>query len=64
MREERDSFEKQRNELLNDMKETKFKAELFDELLNSFSDNLLIYGALAKSLVDRYEINKDLESEE
>ena len=33
-RDERDSYKKQRDELINDMAETKRKAEAFDEILN------------------------------
>ncbi len=38
---ERDSFRKQRDELINDMAEVKRKAEAFDEI-----DNLIINGTL------------------
>lgn len=38
---ERDSLRKQRDELINDMSETKRKAEAFDEI-----DNLIINGTL------------------
>lgn len=38
---ERESFRKQRDELINDMEETKRKAEAFDEI-----DNLIINGTL------------------
>ena len=41
-----------------------YKAALFDKLLECKSDNLLIYGALAKALVDRFELNKDAYKEE
>lgn len=34
VRRERDSFRKQRDELINDMAETKKKAKAFDEILN------------------------------
>lgn len=40
-RNERDSFRKQRDELINDMAEVKRKAEAFDEI-----DNLIINGTL------------------
>ena len=40
-KEERDSFRKQRDELINDMSETKRKAEAFDEI-----DNLIINETL------------------
>lgn len=40
-KEERDSLLKQRDELINDMAETKRKAEAFDEI-----DNLIINGTL------------------
>ncbi|OAX07384.1 hypothetical protein A9J98_01850 [Staphylococcus epidermidis] len=33
-RDERDSYKKQRDELINDMAETKKKAKAFDEILN------------------------------
>lgn len=38
---ERESFRKQRDELINDMAETKRKAEAFDEI-----DNLIVNGTL------------------
>ncbi|MDH8790029.1 hypothetical protein PYM81_05790 [Staphylococcus epidermidis] len=43
VREERDSLRKQRDELINDMAETKNKAEAFDEILdiNIDKDELL-----------------------
>lgn len=41
-----------------------YKAGLFDELLECKSDNLLVYGAVAKVLVDRFELNKDAYEEE
>ena len=41
VRKQRDSFRKQRDELINDMAETKRKAEAFDEI-----DNLIINGTL------------------
>jgi len=44
---ERDSFRKQRDELINDMAEVKKKAEAFDEI-----DNLIIDGILKHSEPD------------
>lgn len=44
---ERDSFRKQRDELINDMAETKRKAEAFDEI-----DDLIIDGILKHSEPD------------
>lgn len=43
LKQERDSFRKQRDELINDMAETKKKAEAFDEILdiNIDKDDLL-----------------------
>lgn len=43
LKQERDSFRKQRDELINDMAETKRKAEAFDEILdiNIDKDELL-----------------------
>lgn len=41
VRKERDSFRKQRDELINDMAEVKRKAEAFDEI-----DNLIVNGTL------------------
>lgn len=43
LKQERDSFRKQRDELVNDMEETKRKAEAFDEILdiNIDKDDLL-----------------------
>lgn len=41
-----------------------YKARLFDELLECKSDNLLVYGAVAKSLVDRFELNEKAYKEE
>ncbi|WP_218084879.1 hypothetical protein [Staphylococcus epidermidis] len=41
VREECDSFRKQRDELINDMAETKRKAEAFDEI-----DDLIVNGTL------------------
>ena len=40
-KQERDAYKKQRDELINDMAETKRKAEAFDEI-----DNLIINGTL------------------
>lgn len=40
-RDERDSYKKQRDELINDMAETKKKAEAFDEI-----DDLIVNGTL------------------
>lgn len=40
-RDERDSYKKQRDELINDMAETKRKAEAFDEI-----DDLIVNGTL------------------
>ena len=42
-RNERDSYRKQRDELINDMAEVKRKAEAFDEI-----DNLIINGTLKR----------------
>ncbi|HBO2457079.1 TPA: hypothetical protein L4H46_006328 [Pseudomonas aeruginosa] len=45
--------------------ETQYKADLFDELLSfSSSENFLVYGAAAKALVDRFELNKEFGCDE
>ncbi|WJD66317.1 hypothetical protein QQ988_10600 [Staphylococcus epidermidis] len=38
LKQERDSFRKQRDELINDMAETKRKAEAFDEIVKIYDD--------------------------
>lgn len=41
-----------------------YKAELFDELLECKSEDLLVYGAVAKVLVDRFKLNEEAYKEE
>ncbi|MCG2010428.1 hypothetical protein K4U83_08410 [Staphylococcus epidermidis] len=40
LKQERDSFRKQRDELINDMAETKRKAEAFDLISNSYTTEI------------------------
>ncbi|MCH4435401.1 hypothetical protein [Staphylococcus haemolyticus] len=58
-KEERDSFRKQRDELINDMAEVKRKAEAFDEILNV--DYIVTpddYAHEITKIVDKYkEVN-------
>ena len=59
LKDERDSFRKQRDELINDMAEVKRKAEAFDEILNV--DYIVApddYAHEITKIVDKYkEVN-------
>ena len=45
---ERDSFRKQRDELINDMAEVKRKAEAFDEIVNAIEESANSYELVAR----------------
>ena len=45
---ERDSFRKQRDELINDMAEVKRKAEAFDEIVNAVDESANSYELVAR----------------
>lgn len=47
-KEERDSFRKQRDELINDMAEVKRKAEAFDEIVNAVDESANSYELVAR----------------
>lgn len=47
-RNERDSFRKQRDELINDMAEVKKKAEAFDEIVNAVDESANSYELVAR----------------
>lgn len=48
VRKERDSFRKQRDELINDMAEVKKKAEAFDEIVNAVDESANSYELVAR----------------
>ena len=48
VRKERDSFRKQRDELINDMTEVKKKAEAFDEIVNAVDESANSYELVAR----------------
>lgn len=57
VRKERDSFRKQRDELINDMAETKKKAEAFDEILeiteeDCWGEDFAVY---ISQVIDKYK---------
>ena len=56
-RNERDSFRKQRDELINDMSETKRKAEAFDEILETAEENCRTeeFTAYVSQIIDNYK---------
>ena len=45
---ERDSFRKQRDELINDMQNVKRKAEAFDEIVNAIEESANSYELVAR----------------
>lgn len=47
-RNERDSFRKQRDELINDMAEVKRKAKAFDEIVNAVDESANSYELVAR----------------
>lgn len=47
-RNERDSYRKQRDELINDMAEVKKKAEAFDEIVNAVDESANSYELVAR----------------
>ena len=47
-KEERDSFRKQRDELINDMAEVKRKAKAFDEIVNAIEESANSYELVAR----------------
>lgn len=56
-KEERDSFRKQRDELINDMAEVKRKAEAFDEILEMAEENCWAeeFTAYVFQIIDNYK---------
>jgi len=48
LKKERDSFRKQRDELINDMAEVKRKAEAFDEIVNAVDESANSYELVAR----------------
>ncbi|AGZ26258.1 hypothetical protein [Staphylococcus pasteuri] len=60
---ERDSFRKQRDELINDMAETKRKAEAFDEIVNAVDESANSYELVARIKLEVLKYQK-LEREE
>ena len=59
-RDERDSLRKQRDELINDMAETKRKAEAFDEIVNAVDESARIKLEVLK--YQKLERGSDVES--
>lgn len=53
-KEERDSFRKQRDELINDMVETKRKAKAFDEILNCSGGSAMDIAYYVDKIIDEY----------
>lgn len=53
-RDERDSFRKQRDELINDMVEVKRKAEAFDEVLNCPGGSAMDVAYHVDKIIDEY----------
>ena len=51
---ERDSFRKQRDELINDMAETKRKAKAFDEILNCSGGSAMDIAYYVDKIIDEY----------
>ena len=60
---ERDSFRKQRDELINDMAEVKRKAEAFDEIVNAVDESANSYELVARIKLEVLKYQK-LEREE
>lgn len=56
-RDERDSYKKQRDELINDMAETKKKAEAFDEILEITEEDCLAedFAVYISQVIDKYK---------
>lgn len=54
---ERDSYKKQRDELINDMAETKRKAEAFDEILEMAEEDCWAedFAVYISQVVDKYK---------
>lgn len=66
-RDERDSLRKQRDELINDMAETKRKAEAFDEIVNAVDESANSYELVARIKLEvlkyqKLERGSDVES--
>lgn len=57
VREECDSFRKQRDELINDMAETKRKAEAFDEILEITEEDCSAedFAVYISQVIDKYK---------
>ena len=60
VRKERDSFRKQRDELINDMAEVKKKAEAFDEILETAEEDCWAkeFTAYVFQIIDNYKETK------
>lgn len=56
-RDERDSYKKQRDELINDMAETKRKAEAFDEILEITEEDCWAedFAVYISQVIDKYK---------
>lgn len=56
-RDERDSYKKQRDELINDMAETKRKAEAFDEILEITEEDCSAedFAVYISQVIDKYK---------
>ncbi|MGX0927131.1 hypothetical protein [Staphylococcus epidermidis] len=56
-RDERDSYKKQRDELINDMAETKKKAEAFDEILEITEEDCWAedFAVYISQVIDKYK---------
>lgn len=56
-RDERDSYKKQRDELINDMAETKRKTEAFDEILEITEEDCLAedFAVYISQVIDKYK---------
>lgn len=63
VRKERESFRKQRDELINDMAEVKRKAEAFDEIVNAVDESANSYELVARIKLEVLKYQK-LEREE
>ncbi|MDU2281784.1 hypothetical protein, partial [Staphylococcus sp.] len=59
-RDERDSYKKQRDELINDMAEIKKKAEAFDEILETAEEDCWAkeFTAYVFQIIDNYKETK------
>ncbi|MDH9617258.1 hypothetical protein PZN53_12115 [Staphylococcus pettenkoferi] len=63
VKKQRESFRKQRDELINDMAEVKRKAEAFDEIVNAVDESANSYELVARIKLEVLKYQK-LEREE